>query len=94
MICSDCIRYVVCENITDPSMKNIVNGCEVEKLCSAYKNESEIEAEAIKEFAERLKERCIDEITDNINNPCVRILYDAEETIDELVKEMTEENND
>lgn len=49
-------------------------------------------SKAINGFAERLKELCSDETTDNTNNPCVRILYDAEETIDDLVKEMTEEN--
>lgn len=116
MICGDCFHYAVCENITDPSMKNIVNGAEVEKHCGEFRNLCEIRgeaiaeirrltklldakcdrciardrAEAIKEFAERLKERCLYETTDNINNPCVKILYDAEETIDDLVKEMTE----
>ena len=65
---------------------------EIERLRKYYFTHDyhECHNEAIKEFAERLKEHCMDETTDNINDPCVRILYDAEETIDNLVKEMTE----
>lgn len=40
MICQDCIHYRVCENITDPSMKQIVNGEEVEKHCTAFIDKS------------------------------------------------------
>lgn len=56
-----------------------------------FPKNAEYRAEAIKEFAERLKAQCSSETTDNVNNPCVRILYDAEEAIDDLVKEMEEE---
>ena len=42
MICEDCIHYRVCENITDPSMRKIVNGEEVEKYCAAFINETDI----------------------------------------------------
>ena len=51
---------------------------------------AECQAEAVKEFAERLKEGLSYETTDNTNNPCVTVLYDADEAIDDLVKEFTE----
>lgn len=57
------------------------------------KRVKEIKSEAYKEFAERLKARCTDLDTCNINEPTVRILYYAEETIDDVVKEMTEGNS-
>ena len=50
----------------------------------------EAKAEAIKDFAERLKESCTYETTDNVNMPCVKVLYFADDMIDELVKELTE----
>ena len=53
----------------------------------------EAKVEAVNEFAERLKARCTDLDTCNINEPTVRILYYAEETIDDVVKEMTEGGN-
>ena len=48
-------------------------------------------SEAIKEFAERLKLECSDHTTDNVNEPCVRILYYADDIIDRVVKEMVGE---
>lgn len=48
--------------------------------------------EAYKELAEELKRHCSDIDSDNINEPTVRILWDAEETIDYVVKELMEEN--
>ena len=48
-------------------------------------------AEAYKELAEELKRYCSDLDTDNINEPSVRILWDAEATIDYVVKEMVGE---
>ncbi len=45
-------------------------------------------AEAYKEIAEELKMHCSDLDTDNINEPSVRILWDAEATIDKVLKEM------
>ena len=48
--------------------------------------------EAYKELAEELKRYCSDMDSDNINEPTVRILWDAEETIDDVVKELVEEN--
>lgn len=48
-------------------------------------------AEAIEEFAERLKETMTTQTTDNINEPCVNIIYYADETIDEIAKELTED---
>ena len=50
--------------------------------------------EAIKEFAERLKETMTTQTTDNINEPCVNIIYYADETIDEIAKELTEGNHE
>ena len=48
--------------------------------------------EAYKELAEELKGCCFDIDTDNINEPTVRILWDAENTIDDVVKELMEGN--
>lgn len=45
-------------------------------------------AEAIKEFAWRLKGFCTETTTDNINCPSVMVLSFADEIIDDLVKEM------
>ena len=37
MTCREhCAHWRVCENITDPFMRDIVNGNEVEKLCSSF----------------------------------------------------------
>ena len=53
-------------------------------------HDQKVRAEAIKEFAERLKETMTTQTTDNINEPCVNIIYYADETIDEIAKELTE----
>jgi hypothetical protein len=48
--------------------------------------------EGYKELAEELKRHCSDIDSDNINEPNVRILWDAEATIDYVVKELMGEN--
>lgn len=47
--------------------------------------------ESYMELAEELKRHCSDIDSDNINQPNVRILWDAEATIDDVVKEMVGE---
>ena len=47
--------------------------------------------EAYQTLATELKMYCSDLDTDNINEPSVRILWDAEETIDEVLKELVGE---
>lgn len=58
-------------------------------LARLYDN-TKAKSEAYKEFAEELKRHCSDIDSDNINEPTVLILWDAEATIDDAVKEMTE----
>lgn len=53
-------------------------------------HDQKVRAEAIEEFAERLKETMTTQTTDNINEPCVNIIYYADETIDQIAKELTE----
>ena len=48
----------------------------------------EIKSEAIKEFAERLKEKCYEDFQETYSMLCP---YDTDIDIDNLVKEMTEE---
>lgn len=50
------------------------------------------ELNAIKEFAEKLQEYYSVQTTDNTNNPFVTVLYDADEVIDNLVKEWRNSN--
>lgn len=61
-------------------------------LARLYDN-TNVKAEAYKELAEELKRHCSDIDSDNINEPTVRILWDAEATIDDAVKEMTERSS-
>lgn len=44
--------------------------------------------ETIEEFQEKLKESTSTQDTDNINEPYVSILYDADDTIDYIAKEL------
>lgn len=53
--------------------------------CEAYERGYN---KGVEEFAKRLKEECSDHTTDNLNNPCVRILYDADEKINDIAKEL------
>jgi hypothetical protein len=53
-----------------------------------------LKVKAYKELAEELKRHCSDIDSDNINEPSVCILYDAEETIDGVLKDIMEGNKD
>jgi hypothetical protein len=56
---------------------------QIERFADIGKMYNEARAEAIREFAERFKERC--------GNNCDSAIIWAKSTVDNLVKEMTEE---
>ena len=53
-----------------------------------------LKMQGAKELADKLKGHCSDLDTYSTNEPSVRILWDAEDTIDYVVKEMVEEENE
>ena len=60
-----------------------------EEVTKAYERGK---VKAYNELAEELKRHCSDIDSDNINEPTVRILWDAEDTIDEVLKELVGEH--
>lgn len=84
MYCSDCIHFAVCKKRENASINNIFNSVEVEKHCGEFKTEREMRAEAIKEFAERLKKRLERKYTVYGREYVLRHMR-------ELVKEITED---
>lgn len=73
-MCEKCLYKKNCQFIA--KHKTIVEGC------TAFKSEAEIKTEAIKEFAERLKEQLKGTFYEVADTTC---------KIDNLVKELTEE---
>lgn len=94
--CEDCLHYVVCEALE--------NGNGIKKVCPAqcgcFEDKNIIKANAIKEFAERLKEDISNHRTEMYMNglkgtPRTKeITYECvEEYIDNLLKELVGEDN-
>ena len=105
--CGDCPYYCDAEDCPDPLMNDaldLINRQKAEndslkvdlakcsiRLDNLYKTADEIKSEAIKEFAKRLIEKCYEVFreTDEMLSP-----YVTDDDIDDLVKEMTEVNED